>query len=305
MTIKILIDPPKNVRPDGAIRADVAWKLFLPDFMGDLPKTGMHRIRKLRHWLWGELGEKLGYMKVNAADSVYILTPELSAAGKEFLIRTCSLWDDEVVTVQGKNGEYDIGKSSENLWTAPVVNVNKPPEDGSALSYLHESLVEGSHTFFSPILGATKSFVRAYTIAEGNTYSRFHSHTVREELYLILNGNGTLRVSGHRTAVTEGDLISKPLGPDISTQFLADRGEALRVLDIEIWPDDEKRTKEVVGYPDHGELLFSGTGWDIIAPSDSLMDLEDSMKNYDAGYRRNRDGSWTPADVPGVKKREK
>ena len=33
MSIMILIDPPKNVRPKGALRADVAWKLFLPDVM--------------------------------------------------------------------------------------------------------------------------------------------------------------------------------------------------------------------------------------------------------------------------------
>lgn len=305
MTIKILIDPPKNVRPEGAIRADVAWKLFLPDTMGDIPKMGVHEIRKLRHWLWGELGDRLGHMKTDPVNPVYILTPELSEVGKEFLVRTCSFWDDEIVSVQSKDGEYNIDATSENLWIAPVVNVNKPPEDGSALSYLHESQESGSHTFFSMILGATKSFARAYTIKQGNTYSRFHSHTIREELYLILKGVGTLRVSGHSTKVSEGDLVSKPLGPDVSTQFLADCGEDLRVLDIEIWPDDELKTKDLVEYPDHKEILFLGEGWKIMTPTESLMDYGDAVKNYDSGYHRNRDGSWTPADVPGVRKREK
>lgn len=305
MTVKILIDPPKKIRPEGAIRADVAWKLFLPDTMGDITRSSMRNIEKFRHWLWGELASRLGHLNPSKAPVVHILTPALTKSGKEFIVRTCSFWDDNIVSVEDSNGVYNLGDTSGNLWMAPVINVNRIPEEGGALHHAHESYAGGNHTYFSQLLGATRSFIRAYTIDNGNTYSRFHSHSVREELYLVLKGSGTIRIGGHRTRVNEGDLISKPIGPDISTQFLADQGEQLRVLDIEIWPEDEMKTKEVIAYPDHGEILFGGEGWETIAPVDSLMASEDALANYDAGYRRNQDGSWAPSDIPGFRKREK
>ena len=46
--------------------------------------------------------------------------------------------------------------------------------------------------------------------------------------------------------ISQGDLISKPLGPDVPTQLLADRGVPLRILDTEIWPDSTRTAKDVV-----------------------------------------------------------
>lgn len=303
MAIKILIDPPKNVRPEGAIRADVAWKLFLPEFMGDLPDLGKGRLEQFRHWLWWELSRKLGFLHKHPVDPVYILTPDLTEAGKEFMVRTCSLWSDEVFSISDTGGKFDLDNTGGNLWTPPVVNINVVPEKNSAIGKMHEATEGGVHTFYSHVLGATRSYVRAYTIQKGNTYARFHSHTAREELYLVLKGKGTARIAGHTVNLVEGDLISKPTGPDIPSQLLADKGEDLRILDIEIWPEDERKSKDLVHYPDHAELDLFGEGWNLMIPSDSIMGFQDSMENYDKGYRRKNDGTWEPADIPGFRKR--
>ena len=304
MPVKILINAPENSLPEDTIRADVAWKLFLPDNHGDIPGLGKGRIEPIRHWLWWELSRKLGFLHPAPESMVYIAAPALTEAGMEFLVRTCSLWTNEVYAING-DGEFDLEETGKNLWTAPVVNIHDSYEGHSALGKLTEKTDEGEHTFFSPVLGASKAFIRKYTIKEGETYSRYHSHTAREELYLVMKGTGTIRIAGHSVQIREGDLVSKPTGPDISTQFLADRGEQLQILDIEIWQDDERKTKDLVHYPDHAELDLFGEGWNLMIPSDAIMGFEDAMNNYQTGYRRKIDGSWESKDIPGLKKREK
>lgn len=305
MSIKILIDPPKSVRPKHAIRADVGWKLYLPDCMGDLPESARGRVEPFRHWLWWELSKQLGFLKKDSQDTVHILTPPLTVAGKDFMVRTCSFWSDEVFAVTpGENG-YDMDAAGENIWTAPVVNVNKNHDVNSAIGKMSENSDDGTHTPLSQVLGATKSFIRTYTIKPGKTFSRFHSHIAREEFYLVLNGKGSARIGGHKVEISEGDLISKPIGPDLSSQFLADMGEELKIMDVEIWPDDERKSKDLVSYPDHGELDLFGEGWNFMIPSDAIYPFSDAMENYGTGYRRKLDGSWEPKEIPGVDKRKK
>ena len=306
MTVIIIEDPPKDLRPEKAIRADVAWKLFLPDHMGDIPAIGKGKIEPMRHWLWWELSKRQGFMREEEAPPAYVLAPPLTPEGKEFLIRTSSLWTNKVHLIEAKGKHVDIASTGENLWIPPVVNVKDKPQAHSAFSRLtNHGEGEELDTHFSPVLGAGKSYVRAYNIGENGTYARFHSHTAREELYLVLRGKGTIRIGGHNVPIKEGDLISKPTGPDISTQFLADRGESMRILDIEIWPEDERTSKDAVLYPDHEELDLFGQGWNYTVPTVSIIDALDAMSHYDTGYRRKADGSWEPKDIPGHKKREK
>lgn len=305
MAVKILVDPPKNVRPPDSIRADVAWKLYLPDNMGDLPDSPRMRIETFRHWLWFELSARLGYLRKDLPETVYILTPPLTAAGKEFVVRTASFWTDEVFAVTPGNGEYDITRDGDNLWIPPVVNVGREYERDSAIGKFSSSSEEGIHTPLSHVLGATRSHIRTYTINPGHTFARYHSHTAREEFYLVLEGRGSVRIGGHKVEVSQGDLISKPTGPDLSSQFLADLGEAMKIMDVEIWPEDERKSKDAVHYPDHGELDLFGEGWFMTVPGKSIISAEDAMKNYDTGYTRKADGSWEARDIPGFKKREK
>ena len=305
MAIKILIDPPKKVRPEGAIRADVGWKLYLPDSMGDLPQSARGRLEPFRHWLWWELSTRLGFLKRDSATTVHIHTPPLTEEGNDFLMRTCSFWSDEVYAVSPSNGEYDPDMVGENIWTAPVVNVKEDHNDDSALGKMTEVSDEEPYTPFSQVLGATKSSIVTYTIRPGKTFSRFHSHTAREELYLVLKGRGSARIGGHKVEIREGDLISKPLGPDLSSQLLADLGEDLKIMDVEIWPEDERKSKDLVAYPDHGELDLFGEGWNFMIPSDAINSFKDAMENYSTGYRRKLDGSWEPKEIPGFEKRKK
>ncbi len=280
------------------IRVDTAWDLFLPGSKGDLNADSIADVEMLKNWLWRQLGRKLGYLKRRDGTKVTVVLPEISKAGLEFIVRTCSFWSDEIYM-------EEKGNRKKNLWIAPVLNVFDIPGKSDSLSKLASWHHNAFHSLLSPILGSAKSNIRTYLIPSGMTFARFHSHTSREEFYLVLEGKGSARISDHKVSIQKGDLISKPTGPDLSTQLLADLGDDLRILDVEIWPDIDKRSKDLVHYPDHGELDLFGEGWNMMVPDEAIMSFEDSMGNYETGYVRHLDGSWDPKEIPGFPIRKK
>lgn len=304
MSVNIVIDPPRNVRPDGAIRCDVAWKLYLPDEMGDLPEGGGSGLVRFNNWLWTELSDRLGYLKKDLKSEIYLLTPMLTDAAREYLVRICSIWSDDVRVLESTGGEVNLGNKGENRWRLPVFNLQDGSKDDPSVSKFTEEYEGLRETSISPLLGSTRSYMRTYVIPPNGTYARMHSHTAREETYIVLEGKGSVRYGGHIADIKEGDLISKPLGPDVPSQLLADKGVPIKILDIEIWPDSTRQAKDVVHYPDHGELDLLGPGWHIMIPDKNLHSARDAFANYHTGYERNADGSWVPKEVPGLRPRK-
>src|SRR5438128_5530631 len=84
------------------------------------------------------------------------------------------------------------------------------------------------------LLGPGRAFLRVRLVEKDESAARFHSHSHVDEYYLILSGKGTLRYNGSETEVKAGDLVGKPAGPEIAMQLIADRGERLRLLDMEV-----------------------------------------------------------------------
>lgn len=302
MSIVILIDPDKKVRPENAVRADVAWKLYLPEKMGDVSFSERKGLTKFTHWLWWELSDRLGFMRKGAEEVTYIITPLLTESAKELMTRICSMWSDEVFAVNAPNEGTDLRDAGQNLWKAPVVNVES--EGGPLMESMTQDHHDSVTTFFMPALGSAKSFMRTYRIKKGSSYSRLHSHSAVEEHYLVLEGKGSLRYGRRHVAVKKGDMISKPVGPDNFSQFIADADDDMKILDIEVWPDTTMNAKDTVLYPDHREVFMRGQAWSAIIQADELMGADDFQKNYDTGYVRERDGSWTPERFPGFDERK-
>lgn len=304
MPITILDDPDKTVRPEGAVRCDVAWKLFLPDLMGDVKLAKSRDVARFTAWLWNELSDRLGSLRMNRADEVFVLAPSLTDEASELLVRICSMWSDEVYVVRKPNDRTDLKNRGENAWIAPKANVYNGADRSPLLKSQSLEHHDSITMFLMPALGSTRSFMRTYLIRNGMTYARLHSHSAVEEHYLILKGKGTLRYGRNIVDVREGDLVSKPVGPDNFTQFVADRDSELKILDIEVWPDTTMGSKDVVLYPDHKEVFFRGQGWSAIVPSEDMFSADDFQENYDTGYERRKDGSWVSKSVPGVPDRE-
>ena len=238
-------------------------------------------------------------MNRNSRAELSLTMPALEERALDFLLRIVSFWSDDVRT--RKNGVL-----SENQWRKPVVNVL----DDTKLDRAEKSMTltdELSYErYFMPLLGPGRAFFKVEVIQPGESAARFHSHSELDEYYLILEGTGTLRHNDKDVTIKKGDLIGKPTGPDIASQLVADKGETLRILDMEVWHGRPYISKDVIVNPDFNEIIMRGQGWGAIIPAEALMTSEDFRKHYDEGYRRNRDGGWTSSKLRGHRKvREK
>jgi uncharacterized cupin superfamily protein len=295
MIMKIVLD---DAAREGAIRVDLAWELFFAS-KAAMPQGHGERLVPFANWLWDELGRKAGNLNRNSPKELTLAIPSLGQDGLDFLLRLVSFWADEVYVKKA-------GTSSGNLWKKPVANVF----DDKALDGSERSIVraadESYMRFLMPLLGPGRGFFRVEVIQKGASPARYHSHSEVDEYYLILDGSGTLRFNGKDIVVNRGDLIAKPTGPDATSQLIADQGVPLRVLDMELWHDRFRRSKDLIFNPDFNEIFMRGPGWASLVPAEALISPEDFGKYYDEGYRRMKDGSWVPSKNRGHKKiREK
>src|SRR5437773_11443823 len=282
---------------EGAIRADLAWNLFFEK--PTIPEGHGGRLIPFTSWLWDEVGKRAGNLNQNSSNELTLTIPSLSEQGMDFLLRLASFWSNEIYLKKD-------GMLSENLWRKPVVNVFDDSKlDGSERSLTRKR--EGYYTrFLMPLLGPGRTAFRVEVIENGESSARLHSHSEVDEYYLILEGSGTLRFNDKDVVVKRGDLIAKPTGPDATSQLIADRGEPLRILDMEIWHDRPYSSKDLILNPDFNEIIMRGPGWGGLFPNEALMSSEDFRKHYDEGYRRMKDGGWIPSKARGHKKvREK
>jgi uncharacterized cupin superfamily protein len=247
---------------EGALRVDRAWELF---FGSKSSLTGGPWLDTFANWLWHELGEKAGYLNKKSKGELTVTIPLLEPDALDFLLRLVSFWADEVHVKR-------TGTLSENLWKKPVVNLlDDEIRHGAERVLTHSMDNAGSKELnLMPLLGPGRSFFSVQVLEKGEFSARMHSHSAVDEYYLILEGKGTLRNNGKEIEVRRGDLIGKPAGPDAATQLLANRGERLRILDMEVWHQSAHFSKDTVRYPDSKEIMMRGQGWGAIIPEDSL-----------------------------------
>lgn len=108
-------------------------------------------------------------------------------------------------------------------------------------------------------MGLTRLGCNVTQVAPGKAAYPFHSHRGNDELFLVLAGQGELRLGGQRLPVTEGDLIACPAGDASSAHQLINTGTAaLRYLAVSSTLDPE-----ICEYPDSGKVgAYSGKGSD-------------------------------------------
>jgi len=107
-----------------------------------------------------------------------------------------------------------------------------------------------------PVLGA-----RAGTIARklgggldvlppGKRACPYHFHYAQEELFIVLEGSGTLRVAGEMIPIRAGDVIGIPPGPEYPHQIINTSDAPLTYLSF-----STQELPEVCEYPDSGKYV--------------------------------------------------
>jgi uncharacterized cupin superfamily protein len=92
-------------------------------------------------------------------------------------------------------------------------------------------------------------------LAPGQRVCPYHFHHGQEEMFVILEGRGSLRVAGELLPLRAGDLVFIPPGPDYPHQIINTSDAPLRYLSI-----STQERPEVCEYPDSDKIGVVGTG---------------------------------------------
>jgi len=88
------------------------------------------------------------------------------------------------------------------------------------------------------------------TVAPGMLSCPYHFHHAQEEMFVILDGRGTLRVAGELLPIKAGDVIFVPPGPEYPHQLINTSDAALKYLSV-----STREQPEICEYPDSNKYL--------------------------------------------------
>jgi uncharacterized cupin superfamily protein len=94
-------------------------------------------------------------------------------------------------------------------------------------------------------------------LAPGMRACPYHFHYAQEEMFIILEGSGTLRVAGEMLPIVAGDIIFIPPGPDYPHQIINTSDAPLKYLSV-----STREQPELVEYPDSGKFQAIAAGGD-------------------------------------------
>lgn len=286
------------------IRFDLAWELFLRKAgrnqagQLDLP-LGNPRTQwfSLHLWVRQTLGGFTDALIQEQRPVIGIICSS-SPAALEYVIRMMSIYFGGVGILDAAQNAGDPvledverflkGETVDRIqekWIAPVVNVT----DASTplLERTSKTKGGGQFTWLTGVLGSDRLFSQVYRLAPHSSGNRLHHHSDVDEMYVVLEGSGILRTNHGNASLKQGDIVVKPAGSGLATQFIAGEN-GMTILDFESWARPDQT--DVVGYLDHREVFFRGRGLNHVVPLDSCLPGDDMMAHYNDAYVREKSG---------------
>jgi len=98
----------------------------------------------------------------------------------------------------------------------------------------------------------------------------YHFHHAEEELFVILEGEGSLRVAGEMVPVKAGDVVFIPPGPEYPHQFINTSNATMRYLSI-----STQEQVEICEYPDSGKYGAFAKGFRASQRTDGNLEYWD------------------------------
>ncbi len=113
------------------------------------------------------------------------------------------------------------------------------------------------------------------TVAPGKRACPYHLHHAQEEMFIVLDGRGAIRVAGEMLPVRRGSIVFVPPGPEYPHQIVNTSDEPLRYMSI-----STRDMPEICEYPDSGKYLAwsksaDGSGFDALNRSGDNLDYWD------------------------------
>lgn len=138
--------------------------------------------------------------------------------------------------------------------TKPILNIDdvalvpRPAEHAPTGPAAH--LFQASMGQIGRRIGAQKLGYNVTAVPPGKAAYPFHSHRVNEEMFLVLHGQGEIRIGKDRHPIRQGDVIACPAGgPETAHQIVNTGTGELRYLAV-----STRISPEIADYPDSGKF---------------------------------------------------
>jgi uncharacterized cupin superfamily protein len=140
---------------------------------------------------------------------------------------------------------------------------------------VREPLYDTSFARLAPGTAAVKLGASIDTGAPGKRSCPYHFHHAQEEMFVIIEGQGSLRVAGELLPLRAGDVVFVPPGPDYPHQIINTSDAPLRYLSV-----STREQPEIVEYPDSDKYLATagtadGRAFDVLQRRQANLDYWD------------------------------
>ena len=117
---------------------------------------------------------------------------------------------------------------------------------------VREPLYDGMGARLARGTAALKMGASVDVLQPGKRGCPYHLHHAQEEMFVVLEGSGTLRVAGEMLPLKVGDIVFIPPGPEYPHQIINTSELPLKYLSI-----STKEQPEICEYPDSGKYFSS------------------------------------------------
>jgi uncharacterized cupin superfamily protein len=107
-------------------------------------------------------------------------------------------------------------------------------------------------------------------LAPGKVGCPYHYHLAQEEMFVVLEGRGTLRVADEAVPLRAGDVVFIPPGPEYPHQIVNTSDAPLRYLSI-----STQERPELCVYPDSGKSMAFAAGHKLLQRGEPTLDYWD------------------------------
>ena len=113
-------------------------------------------------------------------------------------------------------------------------------------------------------------------VPPGKRSCPYHFHYAEEEMFIVLEGEGTLRVAGEMLPIRSGDTIFIPPGPEYPHQILNTSDQPLKYLSLSI-----NAETEICEYPDSKKYLAFSRNKGPLLDGGRMHRVKDDLDYWD------------------------
>ena len=143
-----------------------------------------------------------------------------------------------------------MNDQAQALATLLIRNFDDIPMD----RFVREPLYDSAGARLARGTAARKLGASVDVVEPGKVSCPYHLHHAQEEMFVVLAGEGTLRVAGEMLPLRTGDVVFIPAGPEYPHQIINTSSAPLKYLSI-----STQESPEICEYPDSGKFLAEAT----------------------------------------------